>query len=442
MKFERISDSSFYCQEREALVIFSSTPNMDVGKVQTISPKNIKKSIKVQFWGEKNLLPQERKKLVSENNIVGTLIATKRDITVGSGLMCYRERIIDGIDDKPSKRIIDEIITPTEMQAFFDKLEHDDYFLKACGDLMFHQNVFTEFVRAVDGKPMSIKHLPAEQVRAEEQDVDGFIKNYYRSGFWHKINDPKSKVTEINNYNDELEEAQNRFLLHCGDSLLNDGTYNIPTWWGSKTWIELANAIAHFHKSNLENGFSIRYIIEVDRDYFRNNSSSAQTPEEILVNSTAENQAKSEFTDRMNDLLAGEKNAGRAIFTEMETNRANGQQYSGVKVTPLTVDLKDEAMLRLFESSNQAVISAQGMHPTLASIETQGKLSSGTEIRNAFLMYLIIKTPLPRAILLKPIKLFAKLMGWDPTIKFGFRDVELAALSEDKSGSKESTQVK
>jgi hypothetical protein len=437
----QISRNSYYLQEREALVVFGSEPNANAGKIASVQPKNLKKNIEVKFWGEKNQLPQERELLVSENNIVGSLIGTKRDITLGGGIMAFKERYESQGAGKGTRRIVDEIEMPTYAEDFFDESSIDDYFLQATGDLMFHTNVFTEFVSNLGGKIKSIRHQRALFMRAEKQDKTGFINNYFRSAWWQKIQDKDAMCDIIPNYI-AAEELQDKFMLHCGDSMLTDGYYNMPTWWGSKTWIELANAIAVFHKSNLRNGFVIRYIVEVDENYFKDNTAERQTPEQIAESQGREDSARREMTDTINSVLAGEENAGRAIFSEMRTNIQNGQQYSNIKITPINADLKDEAMLRLFEASNTANISAQAIHPNLAAIETAGKLSSGSEIRNAFLMYLAIKTPLPRKILLKPIELVKKINGWDKTVKFGFRDIELTALSENPTGAKDSHLVK
>ncbi|MEO7176717.1 MAG: hypothetical protein ABIV51_12450, partial [Saprospiraceae bacterium] len=95
--------------------------------------------------------------------------------------------------------------------------------------------------------------------------------------------------------------------------------------------------------------------------------------------------------------------------------------------------------LKLYDKSNQANISGQGIHPVLANIETAGKLSSGSEIRNALIMYITIKAPNPRAILLKPFELVKKLDKWDADIFLGFKDVEMTTLDENPKGSQDAS---
>jgi hypothetical protein len=142
--------------------------------------------------------------------------------------------------------------------------------------------------------------------------------------------------------------------------------------------------------------------------------------------------------DDVNTFLAGIANAGRTLFTKYELDKSLGKEYPGIKIMPLSYDMKDEALLKLFERSNTANTSAQGLHPSLAGIETAGKLSSGTEIRNAFLIWLIINAPLPRRNILSPLELVKRENNWPRDIYFGIRDYEMTTLSNDASGMQES----
>jgi len=313
----------------------------------------------------------------------------------------------------------------------------------AAKNLLMHANVFTEFIRqrGSENRIVSIKALESRHIRAEEQDLQGQIPNYYWCGAWNpdKYEKDQTFVREIPNYRPDSEDKQKRFMLHTADDVLSDEYYAIPTWWGGREWISLANIIPYFHSSNLRHGYSIRYHIEIPKDYFKDHNRHQLTPDKLKQQQEKENAAKQAFLKKLNDFLAGLRNAGRAVITEYEINRAAGKDFPGIKIKPLEVDLQDEALLSLFEKSNQANISAQGIHPTLANIETQGKLSSGSEIRNAFLMYLAIKTPTIRQILLEPIHLVARENGWDQDTKFGFRDIEITRLDEDPAGSQNVT---
>jgi len=438
---KQIGESITALIEGQAIVTESAAVSDDIGKIKNVN-YGADATAKIQSWGSSNSTPADREKLVADNNITPSLIATKRDITLGQELYAFKKKYIDG------KKVIEEVEIPEEVINFFDQsgknggMGMDDYFRNAANELIFHSNVFSELLRDKSGsaKIGSIKVLKCKHTRAEEMDTKGKINHYYWCGNWNPTGRRSDKypVQAIKAYNYNEDKKQAKFLLHTGDDMLNiDGYYNTPFWWGAKAWIELANCIPDFHQSNLKHGYNIRYNIEIPKGYFSQFTSNQNTQSDRTEAAKKESTAKAEFLRRLNDFLAGVNNSGRALVTEYELNKSMGKEFPGIKVTPLKVNLQDSALLELFEKSNQANVSAQGIHPTLANIETQGKLSSGSEIRNAFLLYVAIKTPLPRKILLKPLYLIKQINGWDKDIYFGFKDIVLQTLDENKTATAE-----
>lgn len=423
--FEQFTDNVFISTGLSAAVSFTDNPGDEVGRVQKVNTLN--GSVEIKFWGEKNLLPYEREALIKANNIIPELLRTKRDIIMGQGIYPFRERFADG------KRNVDEIEMPTEIADWMTQSNFHDYLMTATANLAVHFNVFTEFVRDKGKRIFSIEAKQCRHVRAQKHDNNGVIRNYYWCGKWNRPRDKDAVIETIPVYDPTINQP--KFMLHTGDELLYDDYYYMPTWWGGKTWIQLANKIPLFHISNLNNGYAIRWHIEVPKDYFYDYTSQQLTPDQQKSAKTKESEARQAFLDKINDFLSGASNAGRAVFTEYEISKSLGKEFPGIKIQALNADMKDEALLKLFDKSNEANISGQGVHPSLAAIQSAGKLSSGSEILNAFNMFVAIKAPTPRKILLKPLELVQKINGWDPTIKFGFKDIELATLDMNPSGT-------
>jgi hypothetical protein len=254
------------------------------------------------------------------------------------------------------------------------------------------------------------------------------------------LSDKDATISQVPAYNPQ-KEFQAKFMYHTGDDLLYDDYYFIPRWWGGKDWIILSNRVPVFHNRNLDNGYLIRWHIEIPKDYFRDYSAAMQAAGDMETTKVKETEARKKFLKKLNEFLAGEDGAGRAVITEYEINRQLGKEFPGIKITALNVDIKDNALLGVFAASNDANISGQGVPPALASIQTPGKLGSGSETRNSFNVWLATKAPIPRDLLLEPIYLAAKKNGWDPKIKFGFRDIELTSLDDNKAGTQETTAV-
>jgi hypothetical protein len=72
---------------------------------------------------------------------------------------------------------------------------------------------------------------------------------------------------------------------------------------------------------------------------------------------------------------------------------------------------------------------------TLAAVDTQGKLSSGSEMRNAYLVYMALKTNAIRSLLLQPLLEIKKINGWVGEVEFGFEDIEITKLDSNPTGS-------
>ena len=415
----------------------------DCGKVTTVTLPGQTVAQEIMFWGQQNTLPQEREDLVRNNGVLGELIKTKRDFIIGGGLVAYRTQWVDGKEVKECVEI------PKEIAAFFKKIKLRRYFRKACKNILIHGNVFTEYVRLKrfeDGKMKiaSMKAMESRHLRAQRQNSEGEVPGYWWCGDWTRKK--KRDLKELPAFYipaHDAEKTQPKFMLHTGDDLIYDDYYYAPTWWGQQVvkMIQVANTIPAFHLANINNGYSIRFWIEVPKDYFADSTSRAQTPEGMKEAKARETEAKKEFKNKMNEFLAGAENAGRAVFSEYEVNRQIGKEFPGVKIHTLDYDLKGDEMLKLYAAALQTLTASQGIHSTLANVDTAGKLSSGSEMRNAHMVYLKTKTPETRAILLEAIELLHDEMGWDETIRWEFKDVEITKLDDDKAGFVDNTQT-
>lgn len=222
--------------------------------------------------------------------------------------------------------------------------------------------------------------------------------------------------------------------MHGADKLLGGPYYYDPHYAGSELWIKVANAIPKFHISNLENGFNIRYLIKVPEDYFLRSLAEDQRKDQKKVRDHV-TQAKVKFKNKLNEFLAGMKNAGRGLIVTKHIYKNITKEWPELEIIPLEVDLKDESMLKLYESSNQANTSAHGIPPILAGLSTGAKMSSGSEVRNLYNFWQISAAPIPRKILLKPYQWAWKGFGLPKDIKLGFRNTELTTTDKNPNGT-------
>jgi hypothetical protein len=417
-------------------IALAASDRSDVGNIVAL-PSNVLAGKEIKMWGNKNDLPEYRDDMIGDNNIIGELIDTKRNIALGNGLMAYENEYVDG---SKKMKVID---IPLEIQAWLKESEFEEIYLDSAFLQWYkHANVFAEFVMLAGGQVGSVMCRDCKYMRAVKKE-NGVIPGYIYNPKWRQRfkEDEKSlgKAQYIPAY--KKTGKQSKFMLHIKDNVFDDGYYASPAYWGGVEWIRTSNAIPVFHESNLKNGYSIRFLVKYPEGYFLNKyefDQAAGDTTKVQECLDKERTAKQEFITKINQLLAGTVNAGRAVFVE-DMHNAITNEYVGITIQPIDFDMKDEALLKLYDKTNQANISGQGIHPTLANIESQGKLSSGSEMRNAFLFYVLTKTPRPRRMVLKALDIVCKLNGWDakyPKLKFTFEDFQITKLDDDKSGVK------
>jgi len=410
---------------------------MDVGKVKTVARPEGGESVEIMAWGSKNDLPFVREELVTGNNIVPALIERKRNIICGQGWYAYTEAYESGTDGK-QRKVMNEVPMPEEAEAFFKKFKKVSRQL--VGEMLKHGIAMPEIIRGKGNGPIvSIRSLEMKYVRAEKKNGLGDIPQWWFSNYWQPRTNIKTedKVMRVLPVLDE-KKPQPRFVIPLMDDLFNDGYYPIPAYWGGRHWITLSNIIPLFHEANLKHGATPRFHVLIPHDFFFDyeRMNGAGTEEERSALLTEFKAAEKAFVADLNNVLTGIGNAGRMIVSKSEIVEALGGKYDKrIQIEEVKFDFRDEALLKLYAASNVANVSAQALHPTLASVETAGKgIGSGTEIRNAFLLYLIIAAPAYRDLLDEVVEAVKLINNWPKEIKYAIRDAEMTTLAENPAG--------
>jgi hypothetical protein len=424
-----------------AIITFSKLPTQatfDIGKVTNVNVPNDSKSVEVVYWGKKNDLPQYREELVTGNNIVPGLIERKRDIVCGQGWFAYKRRYVEGSDGQ-LRMIRDEVEMPPEAELFFKKFRKESR--RLVGQAMIHGIMMPEYVRDLAKRVKTVRSLEIRYCRAAEKNAMGDIERWYWANFWageKNVKKEKRMLRELPVYNPESKHKQPRFVLPVQDDLFSDGTYPVPAYWGGRHWINLSNIIPIFHENNLENGQTPRFHVILPHDYFLDYEAMnrAVTEEDRLALDEEARTKEEQFVDDFNAILTDISNTGRTLVTKSEVVEALGGKYEKrIQIEEIKYDMKDEALLKLFAASNVANVSAQMLHPTLASVETGGKgIGSGTEVRTAFLLFLVIAAPKYRDMLDEVVDVVKDENGWPADIYYAIRDAELTTLADNPAG--------
>jgi hypothetical protein len=428
--------------EGKAIVIFNSATTL--GTIGTIKKEKDASGneIKIKAWGTDNDAPTSREKLLRGSAVAPALVTTKRNMVLGKQFYCYLEQP-NAEGDIIEKRVP----TPPEIDAFMKASGGNGFFRKAANSLFIHGNIFAEFKESLGtaagvtmqsgNKYAAMKLQPARYIRAEKMDDDGIIQNYFwRGDAWQKRSDEQHDFLpkKIAAYNPDLEFQEGDFLYATGDDLFSDEYYNIPSWEGCYKFMQIAEVIPDFHKNNME-GILIRYLVEISNEVYGEKPDEFASEADVLAWETAKTAKKQEILDKLEEFLSTSK-GGRAFVAHFDVDREMKQIYPYVKIAPINIDLKDKALLDLLEEAHRAIMSSFQVHSTLANINTQGQLSSGNEMRNAYLVWLAIHATTFRDIILEFLYVAAAQNGWNPLLKFGFKDMVLTTLSDNPTGQK------
>ncbi len=362
--------------------------------------------------------PQLLLDLIRNNNLHMPLLNTNVDFLVGNGVGLFKETNVNG------KVKLDVAHDPI-IEAWLDRNNVDEQMDRLATDFKFTGNFFLEGILTGDRKVYSIKHQHASDCRAEIINPrTGKIEHYFIGDFVsgtakYLPKDPdKSTIRRVRAFNRVYPAS--KFIWHGKKYFTGQKYYGIPEWWGVKNWLLLANQIPIFHLSGLTKGYNIRWHIKVPLSYFE------QFPE------NERDAREDELMQQLDALLSGAENHGKAFISRFSQDN----RYPEWKIEPLTGELYDEAYKDIFAQSNTALSSSDGVDPSLAGYDTTGKLSSGSEKKNSYNIHIALKTPRPRKLLLAWLKDVQRINGWDPTIKFAFKDFEITNVDENPTGIK------
>jgi hypothetical protein len=401
---------------------------------------------KIKWWGTDNLLPIRRDALLMSNDKVGEIISSKRDLLIGQGIQAYTETYDEKGEKKREYMPLPDNVAKWLRSSKWEK----KYLQNATLNYFKHANVFVEFMKAKDGSLLWMKSHDCKTVRAAEK-INGVIPGYFLCADWSLPITSRNTAVEENHVVYvpampdvmDVKELPDHFIMHFGDETFDDGYYFHPPYWGGEYYIELSNIIAIWHKGNMENGASPRFHIKIPRGYFLDKTSlaSAKTPEERAACYNAEKTKQQKFIDEMNNFLAGVRNAGRAVFTIDDFNQIT-KGYDGITIEEIKFDMKDDSLIKLYDACTASNVAAQGFPTVLAGIETNNKLSSGSEVRNILMYFIISKLPRRRRDILSPFELMLEINGWyDPNIKYTFEDILITKLDENKAGVSSTAEV-
>jgi len=404
----------------------------------------------IASWGKNNDYPQKILEKVRKNSSATSGLRLLKKAHYGNGLVLIKKGVTE--DGKHDHKIIDEETVP-DIADFFEVSQMPRFWKELIADLEWWAIGFPEYILSNDYSQINrVKRQKAAWCRFEVMDEkSGMIENVYISqkfgtgGSVDVASEFVAKVPLIDSYwsADEVREyckanKITKFIRPVFYPLIDEAYYPEAEWHAvtKSGWLDVANSVPEFKMNMFKNQVSIKFLIEVDEQYFINiyqNDWKEFKPEERI-------KIRTELVDKINEHLAGESNAGKSIQSMMYVDD-KGIQHSTIKITAIDDKFKDGSYLPEAEAANSETLFGQGVDGSLIGAGIPGgKLGagSGSDKTAAFnILSALFKTN--RETTLEVFDFIKAYNGWERSIKAIFENTILTTLDKNPTGSQKTT---
>lgn len=413
--------------QHHAIVTINNSPvDVNYGYPNSYSTYQRIAGVDAVRWGKDNRKPTQMLKLVAGNHVKPQLLKTERDFLLGSRNGFFEELYEPDLKTGGRKRRVEPIEIP-ELDDWAEMVDVRTLMQKVSYNYVYCHNYFINGSLDKNKKVDALECFDFDLVRAEQMKF-GRINNYFIHPYWDT---PKADdVTTVPAFDRRNPTKFGEFMYHGRDWTPGQPYYDWAPWWGSENWTKVSNLIPAFHESGLLNGYNIKYHIKIPSIYF------AQFGDE-----DQQKAQRKKLKQDMDSFLAGKDNVDKAFTSEFAIDDM-GKPLPGFEIIPLQNFMSDEAYMKLDTNANINQASSHGINPTLANIDTGGKLGgSGLEAKVNYQLHIAIHTPNDRDIITSWFhKMVLPIMGWNKQynkkIILGFEDIDVSVADANSNPNK------
>ncbi|MPR36920.1 hypothetical protein [Salmonirosea aquatica] len=388
-------------------------------------------------WGDNNLLPNERVKLLRSNGDAQNLVQARIDFLYGGGFGFFKHVQKDGIT-------VREPFTSPAIEEYADA-----YGLPDLGEVVDQMNTAlvetgNAFVRrkVEDGLPIySVKDSLIVRATLAEPTV----KSYLLCPDWTDFDVMEKHCSILPAYdrnNTQLADS----LVHLKPYQSGQPYYGFAQYWGEQSvhWIEVMNYIATSMIGTVKHNKNLAHICRIASRYFDEmaaNSADDEAPDEPVDFEKQKDKVRDQFYQSVEAMFSEKNDTGpRIIYDEcdltMDGKLAGFIQFEEIKRSLNATELSEAYQLALLAFAN-----ASRILPGLAGV-SDGKMlgGSGSELKVSANFQQFFRTARER-------KLVCSLFNHDvkPALKLprdvyaGFHDILLVSDDKNPAGKENKT---
>ena len=305
------------------------------------------------FKNDKNMFPNDCAKRAKRSSTHNALIESKVGYIVGNGFTYSRNG--EALDIEKEQGFTDYI---NSINSYGESLI--DIYTKCARDLVTTGNFALEVVRRGSGQ--FLFHKDITTVRLQKADAEGKINNAFLSPDWSSIKKNtkaghEEKITKIPTYIYSSKEKNS--IYYCTSYTPEHSYYGLPDWSGAAQWIDIEYRIPKFNIDKFDNGFHVGAIV----DLFGTEPPNGMLPQQ--------------YVEKIRDSFTGEGNNSKVLFQMLDSQ----EQKSSIQILD---NVREGDFQQLHNLAVQNIITAHRFTPSLAGIQTAGKLGSLQQIQTEF----------------------------------------------------------
>lgn len=358
------------------------------------------------LWGDDNRQPYTLRDLIAADEVTAQNKLFNVQTCYGAGITLMDKRTNapttdDAVDD----------------WAFRQNLPR--YALEQITDMKYYYFSVCVLILSHDGTHINrLVHKDAASCRFARADASGRIPTLY-FGAWNSRSPAKPEALPLLSETDPLGDLRSRieqgtrqrkFALVCRFPMVSNPYYPTPYYtaifrggsYDEKRLISVGK------RARLRNSSSVKYLIEVNQDYWRK-----ILEQERISDPLKQRERIKQEKENMRNFLLGLRNSGKAWITNFYVNPKDGKPLSDVRVVNIETAKEGGDWAEDLNVAANTLCYADNIHPNLIGA-TPGKSqmnNSGSDKRELFTMKQHLERPY-HDLLLLPLRLVCRYNGW------------------------------
>jgi len=310
------------------------------------------------IWGEKDALPLEIIKAVSESPVTTSCLNIKADFIKGSG---FSEKSLETlVINKNGQTLLDLHYQLADICAYLDGFAVNHKF-NAEGRITNAYYIAIEnlrFVKPQDDKDPNISYVKYNPFWGTQEFKQDFTKTY-----------PLHNIDNVSGYMKEMKKEFPGTVYYFGTTSPIYRFYPMPKYWSGEKWIKADGKLQQFHDENLENGFFQSVLMNVIGDP----SAWSTNPkyQETITGTDGVKRTQStktvgeEFNEMMSESFSGARKAGTAMVLWSQN------QDTSAKIQAFPTNTNSDLLQGTFNDIIRGITIATSTPAILANLPQQ-----------------------------------------------------------------------